>query len=97
MATGRRQYLNRQADLWSARKELASAPGHPLHKGRNAVSDEGGFDKVVENRCAKFSASRFYRPSLTPAIYFGSLLIGYFKGTGAERGIAWSLIDSLAP
>ena len=35
-------------------------------------------------------------PSLTPGIYFRSLLIGYFEGIGAERGIAWRLADSLA-
>lgn len=29
-------------------------------------------------------------------IYFRSLLIGYFEGIGAERGIAWRLADSLA-
>jgi transposase len=32
----------------------------------------------------------------TPGIYFRSLLIGYFEGMGAERGIAWRLADSLA-
>ena len=34
-------------------------------------------------------------PSLTPGIYFRSLLIGYFEGLGAERGIAWRMADSL--
>ena len=29
------------------------------------------------------------RPSLTPGIYFRSLLIGYSKGIDSERGIAW--------
>jgi transposase len=28
---------------------------------------------------------------LTPGIYFRALLIGYFEGIGAERGIAWRL------
>ena len=36
------------------------------------------------------------RPSLTPGIYFRSLLIGYFEGIDGERGIAWRLADSLA-
>ena len=35
-------------------------------------------------------------PSLTPGIYIGSLLIGYFEGIDGERGIAWRLADSLA-
>jgi transposase len=50
----------------------------------------------VEGRCAKFYAAKYGRPSLTPGIYFRSLLIGYFEGIGAERGIAWRLADSLA-
>jgi len=54
------------------------------------------FDEFVENRCAKFYAERNGRPSLTPGIYFRALLIGYFEGIGAERGIAWRLADSLA-
>ena len=32
---------------------------------------------------------QYGRPSLTPGIYFRSLLIGYFEGIEAERGIAW--------
>jgi len=55
-----------------------------------------GFGEFVEKRCAKFYAARFGRPSLTPGIYFRSLLIGYFEGIGAERGIARRLADSLA-
>src|SRR5271167_3868596 len=50
----------------------------------------------VETRCAKFYAEKNGRPSLTPGIYFRALLIGYFEGIGAERGIAWRLADSLA-
>src|SRR5208283_5278783 len=49
-----------------------------------------------ESLCARFYAPQFGRPSLTPGIYFRSLLIGYFEGLGAERGIAWRLADSLA-
>ncbi len=43
----------------------------------------------------KFYAAKYGRPSLTPGIYFGSLLIGYFEGIDSERGIAWRLADSL--
>jgi transposase len=43
----------------------------------------------------KFYSARYGRPSLTPGIYFRSLLIGYFEGIGPERGIAWRLADSL--
>src|SRR5216684_4804328 len=36
------------------------------------------------------------RPSLAPGQYFRLLLIGYFEGLDAERGIAWRANDSLA-
>src|SRR5215203_4734639 len=36
------------------------------------------------------------RPSLTPGRYFRLLLVGYFEGIDAERGIAWRATDSLA-
>jgi hypothetical protein len=49
----------------------------------------------VEGRCAKFYAAKYGRPSLTPGIYFRSLLLGYFEGIDSERGIAWQLADSL--
>lgn len=49
----------------------------------------------------KPSARAFYaetmgRPGLPPGIYFRLLLIGYFEGIDAERGIAWRAADSLA-
>jgi transposase len=49
----------------------------------------------VEKRCAKFYVAKYGRPSLTPGIYFRSLLLGYFEGIDSERGIAWQLSDSL--
>jgi transposase len=36
------------------------------------------------------------RPSLPPGRYFRLLLVGYFEGIDAERGIAWRATDSLA-
>jgi hypothetical protein len=88
MAMGRRQDRERQEDLWVAHRELARAPGHTFYERLNAVLGAEGFDMFVEDLCAKFYASQFGRPSLTPGIYFRSLLIGYFEGTEAERGIA---------
>jgi transposase len=96
MAMGRRQHRERQEDLWVAHTQLAAAPGHPFYERLNAVLDAEGFDRFVEELCARFYAPQFGRPSLTPGIYFRSLLIGYFEGLGAERGIAWRLADSLA-
>src|ERR1700758_41648 len=96
MAMGTRKHRERQEDLWVAHRELATAPGHPFYERLNAVLEAERFDEFVEGRCAKFYAARYGRPSLTPGIYFRSLLIGYFEGIGAERGIAWRLADSLA-
>jgi transposase len=36
------------------------------------------------------------RPSLPPGQYFRLLMVGYFEGIDAERGIAWRAADSLA-
>ena len=93
---GRRQDRDRQEGLWVAYTEVACSPGHPFYERLNAVLESEGFDGFVEKRCAKFYAAQFGRPSLTPGIYFRSLLIGYFEGIGSERGIAWRLADSLA-
>jgi transposase len=96
MAMGRRQHRERQEGLWVAHTELATAPGHPFYERLNAVLEAERFDAFVESRCARFYATGIGRPGLTPGIYFRSLLIGYFEGIGAERGIAWRLADSLA-
>src|SRR5665213_1701156 len=96
MAMGTRKQREKQEDLWVAHTELPSAPGHPFYQRLNELLEAEGFDELVESRCAKFYAEKYGRPSLTPGIYFRSLLIGYFEGIGAERGIAWRLADSLA-
>src|SRR5260370_20056258 len=96
MAMGTRKEREKQEELWGAHAELGSAPGHPFYQRLNELLEAEGFDEFVEQRCAKFYAAKYGRPSLTPGIYFRSLLIGYFEGIGAERGIAWRLADSLA-
>jgi transposase len=93
---GTRRQREKQEDIWVAHTELASAPGHPFYQRLNELLEAEGFDEFVEGRCAKFYAARYGRPSLTPGIYFRSLLIGYFEGIDSERGIAWRLADSLA-
>src|SRR5271170_2819425 len=96
MAMGTRKQREKQEGIWIAHTELAAAPGHPFYQKLNELLEAEGFDEFVEGRCAKFYAAKFGRPSLTPGTYFRSLLIGYFEGIGAERGIAWRLADSLA-
>jgi len=93
---GTRKQRETQEDLWIAHTELAAAPAHPFYSRLNELLEAEGFDEFVEGRCAKFYAEKYGRPSLTPGIYFRALLIGYFEGIGAERGIAWRLADSLA-
>ncbi len=96
MAMGTRKQREKQDEIWIAHAELASAPGHPFYQRLNELLEAERFDEFVEKRCAKFYAAKYGRPSLTPGIYFRALLIGYFEGIGAERGIAWRLADSLA-
>ncbi len=93
---GDAQAAEKQEDIWIAHTELPSAPGHPFYQRLNELLEGEKFDEFVEERCAKFYAPKFGRPSLTPGIYFRCLLIGYFEGIDGERGIAWRLADSLA-
>ena len=93
---GTRKDRERQEDLWVAYADIAAGPGHPFYVRLNEVLDGEGFDAFVEKLCAKFYAVRMGRPGLTPGIYFRSLMIGYFEGIEAERGIAWRLKDSLS-
>jgi transposase len=95
MAMGTRKQREKQEDIWIAHTELPSAPGHPFYQRLNELLEAEKFDEFVERRCAKFYAAKYGRPSLTPGIYFRSLLLGYFEGIDSERGIAWQLADSL--
>jgi transposase len=96
MAMGTRRDRERQEDLWVAYSDMAVGPGHPFYVRLNEVLDGEGFDAFVEKQCARFYADKLGRPGLTPGIYFRSLMIGYFEGIEAERGIAWRLKDSLS-
>jgi transposase len=95
MAMGRREDQQKQEPLWIAHTELASAPGHPFYEKLSELLEAERFDSFVEGLSAKFYADKYGRPSLLPGIYSRSLLIGYFEGIEAERGIAWRVADSL--
>lgn len=95
MAMGTRKQREKQEDIWIAHTQLPSAPGHPFYQRLNELLEAEKFDEFVEGRCAKFYAAKYGRRSLTPGIYFRSLLLGYFEGIDSERGIAWQLADSL--
>ena len=95
MAMGTRKRREKQEDIWIAHTALPASPGHPFYQRLNELLEAEKFDEYVERRCAKFYAAKYGRPSLTPGIYFRSLLLGYFEGIDSERGIAWQLADSL--
>src|SRR6058998_100515 len=94
MAMGKRK--SEQAPLWIPTTELPMSPGHPFYVRLNAILDAAGFDRFVEEQCRPFYAPVMGRPSLAPGRYFRLLLVGYFEGLDAERGIAWRAADSLA-
>ncbi|HEV7850042.1 MAG TPA: transposase [Mycobacterium sp.] len=85
-----------QSPLWIAASDLPASPGHPFYTRVNAILDAYGFDRFVEDQCRRFYAAVLGRPSLPPGQYFRLLLVGYFEGIDAERGIAWRAADSLA-
>src|SRR6202522_1582041 len=95
MAMGTRKRREKQEEIWIAHTELPSGPGHPFYERLNELLEAEKFDEFVEGRCGKFYAAQYGRPSLTPGIYFRSLLLGYFEGIDSERGIAWRMADSL--
>jgi transposase len=94
MAMGTRE--NEQPPLWVATSDLPSSPGHPFYTRLNAILEAEGFDRFVEEQCRRFYAPVMGRPGLEPGRYFRLLMIGYFEGIDAERGIAWRAADSLA-
>src|SRR5207253_9089029 len=85
-----------QPPLWIVASDLPASPGHPFYARLNAVLDAHGFDRFAEDQCREFYAKVMGRPSLPPGQYFRLLLVGYFEGIDAERGIAWRAADSLA-
>jgi transposase len=95
MAMGKRK-RDRQPTMWVPTTDLPSAASHPFYRRLNQLLREQGFDDFVEAQCAGFYAETMGRPGLPPGIYFRLLLIGYFEGIDAERGIAWRAADSLA-
>lgn len=70
--------------------------GHPFYERVNRLLDENQFDDFVEKLCARFYADTMGRPGLVPGIYFRLLMVGYFEGIDAERGIVWRASDSLS-
>jgi transposase len=92
MAMGRRKA--QQEDLWIPTQDLPTSPGHPFYCKLNALLNDAGFDRFVEELCEPYYAKHQGRPSIPPGVYFRMLLIGYFEGLDSQRGIAWRCSDS---
>jgi transposase len=71
-------------------------PAHAFYDRLNEILDRRHFDRNVEHLCRRYYKGPLGRPSITPGVYFRSLLLGYFEGIDSERGIAWRLADSLS-
>src|SRR6195256_3942386 len=95
MAMGTKEARKKQEDLFYASERTETA-GHPFYEQLNRVLDEAKFDRFCEERCGKFYHCKLGRPSLSPGVYFRLLLIGFFEGSGSERGIGWRVADSLS-
>ena len=93
---GTRKQRERQEDLWVVSSEVVGTPAHAFYDRLNQVLDQHHFDRNVEHLCKRYYTGRKGRPSITPGVYFRSLLLGYFEGIDSERGIAWRLADSLS-
>jgi len=96
MAMGTRKKRERQEDLWMVSSEVVGTPAHAFYDRLNQILDQHHFDRNVEQLCRRYYKGRMGRPSITPGVYFRSLLLGYFEGIDSERGIAWRLGDSLS-
>ena len=96
MAMRTRKKRERQEDLWVVTSEVVGTPAHAFYDRLNQILDQHHFDRSVEQLCRRYYKGRLGRPSITPGVYFRSLLLGYFEGIDSERGIAWRLADSLS-
>src|ERR1700692_2473267 len=96
MSMGTRKNRERQEDLGVVSSEVAGTPAHAFYDRLNQILDQHHFDRNVEQLCRRYYKCRLGRPSITPGVYFRSLLLGYFEGIDSERGIAWRLADSLS-
>jgi transposase len=95
MALGRHKD-ERQQDLWIATADLPRSEGHVFYRKLNLLLREAGFDPFVETLCEPHYHDTHGRPGIPPGVYFRMLLVGYFEGIGAQRGIAWRCGDSLS-
>lgn len=93
---GTRKKREVQEPFWIGSDEVVNSPANAFYDRLNQILDEHNFDRNVEQLCRRYYKGGKGRPSITPGVYFRSLLLGYFEGIDSERGIAWRLADSLS-
>jgi transposase len=94
MAMGKRK--PKQDPLFFSAQEIPQAASHPFYTKVNEVLERNKVDKRLEHLCQRFYKPVMGRPSVAPGVYFRMLLLGYFEGIDAERGIAWRVSDSFS-
>jgi transposase len=94
MALGKRS--EEQQEMWVATTSLPKSQGHVFYRKLNQMLAEAEFDRTVEKVCGPYYHNHIGRPGIPPGVYFRMLLVGYFEGIGAQRGIAWRCGDSLS-
>lgn len=94
MALGK--HREEQQEMWVATTSLPRSVGHVFYRKLNRLLAEADFDRTVEKMCEPYYHTSLGRPSIPPGVYFRMLLVGYYEGIGAQRGIAWRCADSLS-
>ncbi len=94
MSLGRKD-KEKQDPTWIPYNQAPRSPGHPFYEKLNELLEKDGFDRWVEELCAKYSKKKGRR-SIPPGVYFRMLMIGYFEGIFPERAIAWRWADSMS-
>lgn len=96
MSMGRKKA--RQASMFVANNAVLRGPRHRFYEALEKLLADAAFDHQVEALCSAHYAKdgTLGRNSIPPGVYFRMLLIGFFEGIEAERGICWRCEDSLS-
>jgi transposase len=97
MSMGRKKKA-RQASMFVAKSAALRGPRHRFYEALEKLLREADFDREVEALCSAYyeKDGTLGRRSIPPGVYFRMLLIGFFEGIEAERGICWRCEDSLS-
>jgi transposase len=97
MSMGRKKRAQ-QASMFVAKSAALRGPRHRFYEALEKLLRAAGFDCQVEALCSAYyeKDGTLGRHSIPPGVYFRMLLIGFFEGIEAERGICWRCEDSLS-